>query len=710
MGSRKDVIWRIYIVFIVMGIMCVAIISKVFAIQNSDKYHIVEKAKKQQIQAREIKPIRGSIYSVNGEVLATSDPVFDLFWDATVADDALFDEKLDSLGSMLASLLTDRSPDQWKQYLLGAKRDGNRYVKIATRVSRRDYRKISSMPIFRLGQFKGGLISIETDKRERQYSPLADRAIGYTRMVEDEDGNAVMEGKVGIEHAFNTELAGVTGVRMMRKSGKVWIPVDDEYIVRPENGKDVYTTIDVNIQDVAEKELITQLREQGAEHGCAIVMEVETGYIRAMANLSRTEEGGYYELYNHAIGSSTEPGSTFKLASLMVALEDGVIDLDHIEDTEDGTHQFYEEIMRDSRIGGYGAVSTVKAFAVSSNVWFSKVINAAYKHNPQKYLDGVKSLLDGKTDIALAGEESPYIKDADDEYWSGVSLPWMSIGYETKFTPLQILTFYNAVANDGVKLKPQIVREIRSNGEVVKSFSPHILDPRICSPSTIKKAKVCLEAVVGDSEDGTGQKLQSANFKIAGKTGTTQLATGNLGYRVGQDVKYQASFCGYFPADKPKYSCIVVIAAPEKQKYGAEVAGTVFKKIADKVFVTNAKYHAALNTNNEEGVKESPIVLAGYFPELKRVLKSIGVPVEWSGEKDEWIMSESAEGKVMVEKRYIGNTTMPNVIGMGVKDALYILENRGLQVSLKGSGKIVSQSIPAGKTFNINDAVEIILR
>lgn len=705
MIDKKVVIWRVYVVFLVLMMVGAGIVVRVFAIQNNAEYKKVVEQKSDIVVEKDILPMRGNIFSSDGSLLATSDPVFNLHWDAGVVENDLFNESLDSLALGLSAIFDGKSSSDWKTYLTKAKNDNLHYVKIATKVSRRDLAKVNDLPIFRDGQYRGGLIIEKQDKRKRQFSPLADRTIGYVRT---DSVGAMPKGKVGLEDAFDKQLAGVKGRRKMRKlsSGK-YIPYDDKFIVKPENGKDLITTIDVNLQDVAQNELKKQLESQGAANGCAIVMEVETGHIKAIVNLGKTGENSYYENYNYAIGTASEPGSTFKLASTLVALEDGVVDLSSEIDTEDGTHKFYDRTMRDSRIGGYGVINLEQAFANSSNVYFSKMIDDAYNRNPQKFVDGIKRIMGQMTGISLRGEARPYIKDTDDDLWSGVSLPWTSIGYETKFTPLQILTLYNAVANDGVVMRPQLVSEIRVNGDVVDKIDPYVISPRLCSPTTIKKAKKCMEAVV---EYGTGKSLQGANYTIAGKTGTTQLANGLSGYKSEEKIKYRASFCGYFPADKPKYSCIVVVAAPQQGKYGAEVAGTVFKAIADKVYATDFEHHNAVNEGNYVEEKAAPLTKPGYSEEILLVAKELGIDYKVADGMDEWVMTESESGHLEIHKKYVGETTVPNVKGMGLKDALYVLENRGFVVKIQGSGKVIAQSLEPGKTFKKNDLIKLKLK
>ena len=697
MTDKKNILWKIYLVFIGLSVLGLTVAFKIVRIQTSDEYtEIKEKSEGIQVSVRAIPAKRGTIYTSKGKILAIDDPIYDLHWDAKTVDDELFQKEVDSLSLMMAKVVGGKTKAQYKQYFVNAKEQGKRYLWVKKRASKKIFNQIRRFPIFREKPNVGGLIKDKIENRRLQQGLLAARTVGYSK-----DGRSI-----GIENWYDDYLKAIEGKREMKKSGKHWIPVNDEYLKRPENGKDVYTAIDINIQDVAENELLKQLESQKAARGVAIVMEVETGYVKAIANLQRRKNGSYGESYNHAVGSRTEPGSTFKLASLLVGLEDGAFDIDDMVDTEDGTHKFYDRTMRDSRVGGYGVVPVKEAFAHSSNVAISKLIFYNYKQNPQKFIDGLKKLgLDKLTGIEINGEREGNIKNAGENGWSGVTLPWMSIGYETELTPIQILTLYNAVANNGKMMKPQLVKEIRKGEKIVKSFSPTTLNPRICSKSTIRKAKECMELVV---ESGTGKKLKSAQFKIAGKTGTTQIAK-NGSYNKDGQVSYSASFAGYFPADKPKYSCIVVISAPNKGIYGAQVSGTVFKKIADKVYNSELEYHQAIN--DKDGVVSSmPKVKTSQSNSIQNVLSGIGIKADKVDENANWVFAEGQNKSVKLDKRYIGDKTMPNVVGMSLQDALYVLENRGVLVKFVGSGRVRTQSVKAGTSFNKGQVIEIVLK
>jgi cell division protein FtsI (penicillin-binding protein 3) len=697
MSEKRDIQVRSMLIFMAVLVVSVFIVGKVIAIQYASSPEFAAEAEVQATRTMTIKPVRGTIYSSDGQVLATSDPRYEIRMDVKTVDEEVFNEGVDSLSYELAMLFRDRSKKEYYQLLTSARRKGSRYQLIQRNVSGRDYKLLKKLPIFRKGQYKGGLIALKTEKRKRPYGILAARTIGMER-----------EGvrPVGLEGAFSKELSGVEGLQLMRREGARWIPVSDKYEREPQNGLDMYTTIDVRLQDVAESELLRQLKDQGAAHGCVILMEVKTGYIKAISNLSRNDDGSYSESYNHAVGRSTEPGSTFKLASLMVAIEDGKIGLDDSISTNNGTYKFYDRTMRDSREGGYGVVTVREGFAYSSNVAVSRLIHKHYSNEPQRFVKGLRKLgLDRATGIAIAGEEKPYLRDAGDAGWSGISLPWMSIGYEVRLTPLQILAFYNAVANNGVMMKPQLVSTLRNGREVEQSFEPVVINPRICSQRTLKAARELLEAVV---EFGTGKKLQAASFRIAGKTGTTQIAQDGGGYGKGSVVRHQASFVGYFPADEPMYSCIVVIAAPTKAIYGADVSGTVFKAIADKVYSGSLRHHQAINENDvaRTGI---PRIKKGYASEIEELLEELGIPAgPVSGEGD-WAVVSSEDNKAVLKMQEMPSGKMPDVKGMSARDALFLLENMGVLVNIQGAGKVTRQSVKAGTAIRQDMLVELTL-
>ncbi len=540
---------------------------------------------------------------------------------------------------------------------------------------------IRKFPIFRLGKNSGGLITAVQNKRVYPFDNLGYRTLGWYK-----EGNA---NNVGIESAFNNEMQGMVGKRLYQRipDGN-WRPMNRGNEIEPVNGADILTTIDINIQDVAEQALLEQLIVNKADHGCAILMEVKTGEIRAIANLGLTKEGTYEELYNYAIGESTEPGSTFKLFSLLAAFEDGKTKLNDLVDVTGGITQFGRRTMRDSHMGG-GVMTVQQAFERSSNVGISKVIYKAYASNPQAFVDRLHSFsVNKRLGLEIKGEGRPQILGTKDGLWSNSSLPWMSIGYEVALTPMQILTFYNAVANDGVMVKPHFVKEIRMAGQPVTSFQTQVINPKIASKESIAMAKTMLEAVV---DHGTGSVLKNPIYKVAGKTGTAQVAQNRGGYN---KTNYKGSFVGYFPADNPKYSCIVVINNPTVGGYyGGTISAPVFREIADRIYATDPD--VGMNwVDTTHSIRSNPLH-AGNTKDIQYLSKWLGYTMGTPA-AGEWISQVTdSSGTRFTSVSYVGEI-IPNVIGMGASDAVYRLEKLGVRVQLNGVGLVKKQSLPAG--------------
>lgn len=668
--------------YIGIFVFAIMIVYKMFSVQltaDTGAFNFIS-----AVSEVEIKASRGNIFAddVEKSALAISIPIYELRMDLLAVKEDVFNDEVDSLAIQLAKVFGDKTTTDYRNELIAARNAKKRYYLIKRNISYAQMKEVKEMSILKRGAYKGGRIIIKQNERARPFNLLAARTIGYFNEVDT---------VVGLEGCYKDYLRGTNGVQYMKNvGGGQRIPISDEYLVEPKNGMDIYTTIDVNIQDVAERALLKQLQEQNAQHGCAVLMEVKTGKIKAIANLSKDKNGNYREMYNHAVGRATEPGSTFKLPSLMVALEDGKVKPSDLYNTFDGTIKYYDRVMRDAHEGGDGVIPTSKGFALSSNVVVSQVINNGYKKDPSKFIQGLRDMgLGEKLGVEIKGEGKPYLKDRTDSTWSGVSLPWMSIGYETKFTPLQLLTFYNAVANNGKMVKPQFVKEIRDGSRLVKKMEVEVLKERICSEKTIKEAQKLLELVV---EEGTGRNLKNEQFKIAGKTGTTQLADGANGYGGNSGVRHQASFCGYFPADNPKYSCIVVVAAPTKSIYGNVVSGTVFKEIADKVYATDIEM---ARDKSVLAKTHAPVSKSGFADDLNKVFKELGVVASIANPDAQWVTTSAQDSTIKTQKRTIG--AMPNVVGMGLKDAVYLLENKGYLVKVNGNGYVKEQKIIEGR-------------
>ncbi len=687
---RKDILVRVYLVYLGVLLFGLFIIARVVFIQQFEKKELLEMAMKQEIRVREMAAIRGNILADDGTLLAVSIPIFEVRMDVMTDSitEELFVRNVDSLAISLAKLYPDHTPAEYKDMLWDGRRNKERYMLIRRDVTYPELKKMRTFPIFRRGKFKGGLIVIPQYERELPYKSLARRIVGY------ESGEGDKKVFVGLEGFFTKNLQGTNGQRVERRvSGGAWLPVGQENQIDPQNGDDIVTTLDVNLQDLAESALRKELIADSADHGCVILMEVKTGYIRAMANLGRTKSGNYAEIFNYAIGESQETGSTFKLASFLVALDDEKITLETPVNCSGGVTMYSGRKMEDSH-QGLGVITALQVFEKSSNVGTSRMIYTAYAATPQKFIDGLYRIgINRPLSLQIAGEGRPYVKNTSSKFWSALSLPWMSIGYEISLAPIHLVTLYNAVANDGKMVKPLFVREIRRNGQVVERFNTVVINPQIVSPSAIKSARRMLEGVV---EEGTGTNIKSPYYKIAGKTGTAQIAAGNKGYRQGtKQVQYKGSFVGYFPADNPKYSCIVVIVNPKKGKYyGGAVAAPVFRELSDRLYAIRPDIMVPLP--QDTGAVRLPFAHAGSSSDLSAAYSQLGMQVKPSSVQSTWAKPVAEGGGVVLVPNTPTKGAMPDVTGMGLKDALYLLEKQGLKVLVNGKGTVVRQSIAPG--------------
>ena len=651
--SEKNILTRLYVVAACLFLFAGAVLFKLVNIQmvQGEKYRAM--AMKRTEKMFTIAPNRGNLYSDDGSLLATSVSRYTIRFDAVTVSDADFKEYIVPLSDALSKML-GKSSSHYQQLLRKAKVNKNRYALLARNLDYSEYMAVKDFPLFNKGPYKGGLIIEQKTVREHPLGKIAERSVGY----ENVDENGYYSG-VGLERAFGQYLRGVEGKRLKQKIAKgQWKPIGWENIVEPKDGYDLVSTIDINIQDIAHHALLGQLEKYKADHGCVIVMETETGEVKAISNLGRTEAGKYYERLNYAIGESHEPGSTFKLMSMIAALEDKVKDTSDIIDTHDGTWKIYRHRVKDSKHGGYGKISFGKAFEVSSNTAFAQVIHNGYKENPERYVNRLRSMgIHKELGLPIKGEGLPVLRNPGDKGWSGLSLAQMAYGYEVSMTPLQVLTFYNAIANNGEMVKPRLIKEVKEWNQTIQKFDKEVINAAICSKETAAKVQNLLKNVV-EKKHGTGHGLYSPNFSMAGKTGTAQK---DYVSKDPDKLKYISTFSGYFPADSPKYSCIVVIHEPDKSVgyYGADVSGPVFKSIAQKVYAT------------------SPLI------------------DEVDMEKVENQKLENSYQKYYAEaqKKY---NKVPNVKGMSGMDAISILENLGIQVEVKGNGKVKKQSVSHG--------------
>jgi cell division protein FtsI (penicillin-binding protein 3) len=681
MSLKKDILMRVSIIYLLMVVFALTILGKTIYMQIAEKDRW-DDAEVSSIRYKTIEPNRGNIFSSDGRLLAVSVPYYEIRMDmrSEAFTREIFDRGVDSLSIMLSQLFGDRHWTSYKQGLVRAREDGNRYYLVKRNVTYVELQELKTFPIFREGRFSGGFIYEQQSRRIRPHGLLAARTIGYT--MQGETGNVV-----GIEGAYDAELSGVEGYRLMRRiSSDIWMPISDRNEVEPRDGYDVVTTIDIGLQDVAENALLTQLKKQDAAHGSVVVMEVATGKVRAIANLGKAEDGTYGEVYNYAIGESTEPGSTFKLASVIALLEDGYVEPEDAVDVGEGVIYYMGHRLEDSGDEGLGVITVTEALEYSSNVGISKLVNEHYKKKPEQYIDRLYQMgLNQKLGLEIKGEGAPDIKYTDNQYWSGLSLPMISIGYEVRLTPLQVLTFYNAIANDGVKVKPVFVEEIRNHGQVIREMEPEVLDHSICSSETLEKIRKMLEGVV---EIGTAKNLKNSYYKIAGKTGTCQIANEKYGYETGN---YQASFVGYFPADNPRYSCIVVVNSPSRSiYYGNLVAGPIFREITDKIYAQDLLMQESGQAIEKQDAI-APYSKSGYTQELEAALKFLDVPYELLEHEAEWVRTRSEQDKVTLRRNEINRFFIPDVTDMGIKDAVYLLENMGLNVQVYGRGTVRGQ-------------------
>ncbi|MBT8311653.1 MAG: transpeptidase family protein [Flavobacteriaceae bacterium] len=654
--TPKNIMTRLYIVASCLFLFAVAVVFKLVSIQmvQGEKYKALAMQRTEKMFT--IAPNRGNLYSDDGSLLATSVAKYTIRFDAVTVSKRDFEALVQPLSEALGSQF-GKSPSHYDKLLRKARANNNRYTLVARNIEYSDYIKVKSFPLFNKGPYKGGLIVEQRTVREHPLGKIAERSVGYERF--DENGYAT---RVGLEGAFGNYLRGIEGKRLKQKIAKgQWKPIGLDNIVEPKDGYDVVSTININIQDIAHHALLAQLEKYKAEHGSVIVMETHTGEIKAISNLGRTEDGKYYERLNYAIGESHEPGSTFKLMSLVAALEDKKVDTSTVIDTEKGRWRIYDRTVRDSKHGGYGKISVARAFEVSSNTAFAKMIHENYKTEPDRFVNLLRDMgLHQELNMPIKGEGKPVIRLPGDKGWSGVSLAWMSHGYEVALTPLQTLAFYNAIANDGELLRPRLIKEVREWNKTIQRFDKKVINPAICSRETIKQVQHLLKNVV-EKEHGTGHRLYSPNFSMSGKTGTAQK---NYVARDPDKLGYISTFAGYFPADNPKYSCIVVIHEPDKSVgyYGADVSGPVFKSIAQKIYANNPLIDEVRDLEPENHQLETDY--QRYFAEAQRQYQAV-----------------------------------PNVKGMSGMDAISILENLGLKVEVKGNGKVKKQSISQGTSL-----------
>lgn len=639
---------------------------------------------------------RGNIYTHDGRILATTIPTFELRMD-TKADgltDTIWKRHIDTLCIMLSEYIPEKSDSSWKKYLTQARASRSRHLLLSKDISFQQFKKIREIPLFKLGKNKSGFITIQSNTRMMPFGDLAKRAIGYV----NPNGNT----QIGIEGKYNEDLAGENREVLMQKvAGGIYMPVNENSEFGSKPGLDIYTTIDVNLQDITEASLMKSVTNFKADHGSAILMNIKTGEIKAIANIGRRKDGSYGEIQNYAISELNEPGSVMKLASVMALIDEGYCDENTQIDLGNGEIQFYDLTLNDDH-KIKGNVSLAKAFEMSSNVGISKPIFKYFNDKKGKYFDILEKFhLTKPYSLGFKGEPNPDIKPYKE--WTGVTLPMLSIGYEIRVTPLQILGFYAAVANNGKMMKPYIIKEIRDNDKVIEKFEPIVLEKQIAKPSTIEAACRMLARVV---DSGTAIDIKNKNYKIAGKTGTNLIANGKNGFK---NRQYQASFAGYFPANNPVYACIVVVNKPDKNigYYGREVAAPVFKDIADRLYTTDKDIHPPLTTSIS-GIGLGSFI--GLKNEISRIAKYFNWNIIDNKSNSEWSTAVVSSNNLVLKPTYISSQKlMPNLINMNVKDAVYLLESMGVQVRIEGRGKVKNQSVNVGGLIYKGAQVKLIL-
>ncbi len=661
--DNKNSTVRIYIVAVVIFFMAVAIVLKITNIQWVEGDSLRKLANKHSIKNFVIPANKGNIYSADGSLLATSIPNYNIRFDAMAPDAKDFQKYIKPLSDSLA-ILFNKPSNYFQSELTRARTSSNRFYLLARDLSYTDYMKIKQFPLFKLGIYRGGIIVEQKVVRKHPIGEIASRTIGYERITPE----GLPDGK-GIEWAFRKYLNGKDGKVLKQKIAKgQWKPIRDVNEVEPQDGYDIISTLDVYIQDIAHHALIDQLVKYKADHGCVVVMETKTGYVKAISNLGKVAENTYAETTNYAIAESHEPGSTYKLADLMTLLEDKKVDTSAVYNTNGGVISYFGNKVVDSHEGGYGVISLAKGFEKSSNTVMVQAVYNNYKNEPSKFVNHLNAYgLNSRLGLPFQGEGKPYIPQPTDKTWSNISLPWMAFGYGVSITPLQTLTYYNAVANNGEMVKPQFVSEIKEWNKTVKKFDKKVMNPKICSQETILKLKAVLENVV---KRGTASKLYTKDFSMAGKTGTAQA---NYGSNGGADKHYISSFVGYFPADLPKYSCIVVVHDPDSSNnnyYGADVAGPVFKRIAQKIFTDSPNKNVVKNL------------------ELKN-------PNQEKNYSDYYAKSQDKKNVI------------PNLKGMSGMDAVAILGNLKVKVKVIGVGKVKKQSLNPGEAIKSDTIITL---
>jgi cell division protein FtsI (penicillin-binding protein 3) len=694
MNIKQSILVRVRVAFLCVLIFAICVGAKIGHIQIVEGEKWAKMSEETNFAFRKVKATRGNIYSDNGSLLATSLPFYKVAIDPTLAKEEIFRQGVDSLSWFLSRYYKDRSAKEYKEMLKDARATGKQYVTInRKRINYQTKKEMMSWPIFRDGRYKGGVIFEKMDVRYRPFSNLSRRTVGFV----NEDGKGA-----GLEYSFDEALGGQDGEALFQKiAGGTWKPVFDANNIKAIDGMDIQTTIDINLQDVAETSLHRAMQAHNADEGTVVVMEVKTGHIKAISNLTADGKGGFQEEFNHAVGGSIEPGSTFKLVTMMALLEETNIELGDTINTGNGEYKFYNRLVRDHDEGGYGKITIKRAFELSSNIAMAKLMDKHFGTKPSKFLEYVDRLkLSTPLGLQITGESYPKITRPKDKNWSGITLPWMAYGYGFEISPLHTLSLYNAVANDGKMIKPVFVTSVSEADRIKQEYETEKIDSKICSSKTLKQLQLLLEGVV---DNGTAKNLKNSYYRIAGKTGTAQILKDGR-----YEKRYVTSFVGFFPAHAPKYSAIVLVKNPRGiYQYGNSVAGPVFKDIADNIYSRDINLHTAMEKAKMSEPGVFPTIRAGKQDELTMIANELGVSNHTATE-EEWIKTSKNGNAIVWKKNAIVKDHVPDVTGMTFRDAIFLLEKTGLRVSYEGKGRVLGQSISPGT--KISKGARIYLR
>jgi cell division protein FtsI (penicillin-binding protein 3) len=679
---KRSILLRVRVAFLFIVLFAISVVIKTGHIQFVEGEKWAAMGERISFDYKRVKATRGNIYSDNGSLLATSLPFYKVAFDATQPKDEVFDKAVDSLAYRLSRFFGDKSKTDYKHMLKDARATNKQYVILSRkRINYQEKKMMMEWPIFREGRLRGGAIFEKIDVRYHPFANLSRRTVGY---INENDKGA------GLEYSFNDQLGGQDGYAYYQKiAGGHWKPVFDATNVKAIDGLDLQTTLDINLQDVSETALHKAMVQHNADDGLVVVMDVKTGEVKAISNLSSNGRGGFSEKFNFATGQVFEPGSTFKLVTMIALLEDSPVELTDSVDTGNGSFNFYNKTVRDHEEGGLGMVTVQEAFEHSSNVAMAKLVDKHFGLRPQKFVDYLDKLKQSQPlGIQILGEQPPKIKRPGEKGWSGISLPWLSHGYGLETTTLHTLALYNAVANNGVMIKPIFVKSIKKADENEETFATEILNKSICSSKTLNRLKLLLEGVV---ENGTAKNIKGTHYRIAGKTGTAQILE-----KVRYTKKYITSFVGYFPAHDPKYSAIVLIKNPRGwYQYGSSVAAPVFKEIADNIYSRDINLHQPMDIKKFAVQEVLPVIRAGNQQELTLLCNELGIS-NHSQTEEEWVRSTRNGSGVNWKKAQASKELVPDVMGMTFRDAIFLLENSGLHVTYEGKGRVVKQSLTAG--------------